>query len=266
MRQFGIAVLGFESQHGVFPAANWTKAGIGNPAGKYVGWKAMILPLVEQGNLRDLYDVKLHWWEGGNLAAGAKPLELFMCPSVGDRLVVTSAIAQPPRPAMTFPEPLAPTDYEAVMGVQTPVNPALYATPATNRSAMFRNSEIKVAHVRDGTSHTIAILECGARPLTHQGRNPEPSIPNNQGQGWVDSEGAFSFDGANGNGTVIGGGAAVAPVAINATNFNEPYSFHRGGANFVHLDGHVEFINENIELATFAAMCTRAGREVIASP
>jgi prepilin-type N-terminal cleavage/methylation domain-containing protein/prepilin-type processing-associated H-X9-DG protein len=263
LRQFGIALLNFESHQKVFPAANWTKAGPGTPAGKYVGWKAVVLPYVEEANLRDLYDVNLHWWDGENVTAGAKWLELFICPSVSDRMVVTSAIAQPPRPAMTFPEPLAPTDYEAIMGVQTPINPPLYATPATNRSAMFRNSAIKVAHVRDGTTHTIAIIECGARPLTYQGRNPVASIPNNQGQGWIDSEGPFSLDGANSDGTVIGGGPAVAPVAINATNFNEPYSFHRGGASFVFLDGHVEFIDEFVALGTFAAMCTRAAREVI---
>jgi len=38
-------------------------------------------------------------------------------------------------------------------------------------------------------------------------------------------------------------------------------SGHQGGANFVFSDGHVEFINESINMAVFRAMGTKAGRE-----
>ena len=53
---------------------------------------------------------------------------------------MTSAVAKPPRPALTFANPLAPTDYEAIMGVQpAAINPhlptALYN--ATNRFSVM---------------------------------------------------------------------------------------------------------------------------------
>jgi hypothetical protein len=49
---------------------------------------------------------------------------------------------------------------------------------------------------------------------------------------------------------------------LNATNLNEPYSFHHGGAHFVFADAHIEFVAETIALEVLAALCTRGGREV----
>jgi prepilin-type processing-associated H-X9-DG protein/prepilin-type N-terminal cleavage/methylation domain-containing protein len=258
MRQAGLAVLGFESLNGVFPASSWTKAGPGNPSGKHVGWRALVLPFIEQTNLHALYDFKINWWEGTNLDAASHPIDVYVCPSVSDRAIVVTAPAHLIRPDMTFPKPLAPTDYEAIMGVQPVVNSALYATAAKNRSVMFRNSSVKVATIRDGTSHTIMVVECGARPLVYRNGSVVANVPNDQGQGWIDNEGSFSLDGSSADGATQPG-----PVAMNATNFNEPYAFHPSGGNFLFADGHVEFLGEDLELATLAAMCTRAGRETL---
>lgn len=266
MRQIGLAVIGFEAQYTVFPASSWTKAGPGNPAGKNVGWRALVLPFVEQMNLRDLYDFRQEWWLDPNVKVATYQIDLHLCPSVPERMTVTSAPEHAPRPAMTFAEPLAPTDYEAIMGVQPIINPILYATNATNRSLMFRNSAVKIASVRDGTSQTIMVVECSARPLRFHGSEPRPDLENDQGQGWIDNEGSFTLDGADANGLHLGKGPNGTPpttVVMNATNYNEPYSFHSGGCNFLYGDGHVSFLNENLDLATFAALCTRNAREVV---
>jgi prepilin-type processing-associated H-X9-DG protein len=127
---------------------------------------------------------------------------------------------------------------------------------------MFRNSSIRMTQITDGASHTILVVECAARPLTFRGRVARPDLVNDQGQGWIDSEGPFSIDGSNEDGSLQGQGPALTPVAINATNENEPYSFHAGGANFLFADSHVRFIAETIPLEVFAGFCTRAGGEV----
>jgi prepilin-type N-terminal cleavage/methylation domain-containing protein/prepilin-type processing-associated H-X9-DG protein len=262
MRQVGIALHNFHSTHKVLPASGWTTVGSGNPRGKFVGWRALVLPYVEEEALRRLYDFNVHWWEGTNPEAGHVPIPLFQCPSVPERRPVTSSPAKSPRPAIDFPRTLAPSDYEVIMGVQPTVNGDLYATAATNRSAMFRNSAIRMTQILDGASHTILITECAARPLTFRQRTPRPDVPNDQGQGWIDSDGPFSLDGSTADGSVQGRGPVLTPVAINATNFNEPYSFHDGGGNFLFADAHVTFIEETIALEVLAAMCTRAAREV----
>jgi prepilin-type processing-associated H-X9-DG protein len=192
------------------------------------------------------------------------PVNTYRCPSVPDRQV-TSAVAKSPRPAMTFPNPLGVTDYEAVMGVQpNSVNPhtgGIYNSG--NRFApMFRNSTVRLTDVGDGTSTTILLVECGGRPLVYRNRTAQPGLSNDQGIGWADSEGPFSFDGAAANGSAEGCGAACVAV-MNAKNDNEPYSFHSTGSNILFTDGHVAFVKESVSLPTFAALCTMNAGEVV---
>ena len=266
LRQIGLGLHAFESSRGVFPASGWTVASPTNPAGKFIGWRAMILPHLEQTALAQAYDLNENWWEGSNLGLGGQRLKIFLCPSVAERAVVTSAVAKLPRPAMIFPQPLGAADYEALMGVQSVVNPILYASPLANRSVLYRNSATRVAEISDGTAQTVVVVECAARPLVFRGRARRPDLANDQGQGWIDSESAFSLDGATSDGALQGQGPLITTRAINATNENEPYSFHSGGASCLFADGHVAFISESIALDVLAALATRAGGETIGAP
>ena len=265
MKQIGIALHNFHDANNVFPASGWTQAGPGNPAGKFVGWRPLTLPYIEQQNLQKLYDFNSNWWEGTNPTAAAVPVKIYQCPSVGERKEVLSAVAKPPRPAMTFANPIAPSDYEAIMGVQPgSINPHLLTAiySADNRwSVMYRNSQTKMTDVIDGTAGTIMVVECGARPLVYRKSSSQSALNNNQGIGWVDSEGPFSFDGASADGSAEGCGLSCA-ASMNKRNDNEPYSFHAGGGHFLFADGHVQFIRDSIDIKTFAALCTRAAGEV----
>jgi hypothetical protein len=265
LKQIGLALEDYHDTRGVFPPSGWTVAAPDNPAGKFVGWRALTLPYIEQAGLTDLYNFDLHWWEGQNLAAAVREVEIYQCPSVPLRRPVLSAVAKPPRPAMTFISPLAPTDYEVIMGVQPSIDPARYATPALSRSAMFRNSTVRMADILDGTSMTLVVVECAARPAVYRAGVLQPALSNDQGQGWIDSEGPFSLDGAGRDGLQQGLGPVLTPAAINATNENEPFSFHPAGAQCVFADAHARLIGRNISLRVFAALVTRAGGEVVAA-
>jgi prepilin-type processing-associated H-X9-DG protein/prepilin-type N-terminal cleavage/methylation domain-containing protein len=264
LKQIGLALHSFHDTHQVFPASGWTVAGPGNPSGKFVGWRALFLPYIEQGSLQRLYDFNKHWWEEPNLTTAGVRVSVFECPSVPERPPVTSAVAKAPRPAITFPVPAAQIDYEAMMGVQRTVNPVLYATLEANRSVMFRNSAVTLFQLPDGASNTIAITELAGRPLVYRNRIAHPELANDQGYGWADSEAPCSLDGADDNGIPFEGVTPAANArAMNATNYNEPYGFHQGGANFVFADGHAQFIRETISLSVMAALVTRAGGEVV---
>ena len=268
MRQLGVALHNFESTHGVFPASGWTMAGPGNSAGKYVGWRPLILPYCEQENLRQLYDFQENWWEGTNPTAAAVPVLLFQCPSTPTRTPVTSAIEHAPRPAMAFANPIAPTDYEAIMGVQpASINPHLgnpIYNDANRYSVMHRNSRNGFNVIRDGSSNTIMIVECAGRPDVYRNGRFNPTISNDQGIGWADSEGPFSLDLANADGSIEGGGPTNNCIfPMNKRNDNEPYSFHPGGANFLYADSHVNFLSETIDLQTMAQLVTRNAGEII---
>jgi len=263
-RQLGLALHMFHDTYKVFPASGWTTAGPGNPQGKFVGWRPLILPFLEQSNVQDLYKFDYHWWEDTNVVTGAIPLQVFVCPSTPTRREVSSAIAKPPRPAMTFSPPLAPTDYEAIMGVQpTSIGSPLYHS-GNRFSVMHRNSRNPMGSVLDGTTNTIMVVECAARPDVYRLRIEETTLANDQGIGWIDSEGSFSLDGASADGTIEG----CKPIngckyPINKRNNNEPFSFHPSGAVVLFTDGRVQLIHDGVELTTMAALCTRAAREVI---
>src|SRR5688572_12053389 len=53
LRQLGLALHSFHDTHRVFPASGWTVAGPGNPAGKSVGWRALVLTHLEQKSLHE---------------------------------------------------------------------------------------------------------------------------------------------------------------------------------------------------------------------
>jgi len=264
MKQLGLALHNFHDTYHAFPASGWTQAGPGNPAGKFVGWRPLILPFIEQDNLQRLYDFNLNWWEGTNAVAAAVPVKAFLCPSTASRKEVLSAVAKPPRPAMTFSNPIAPTDYEACMGVQpSSVDPVLYNSQ--NRFAvMHRNSVNTFASITDGASSSIMVVECAARPTVFRNGRQDSTLNNDQGIGWADSEGPFSFDGANRDGSQEGCTPANGcSFTMNKKNDNEPYSFHSGGGNFLFADGSVRFIRETIDIQTFCALLTRAAGEAV---
>lgn len=265
-RQMGIAVLNFESVRRVFPPSGFTRRVVGNATGKQIGWRPLILPFVEEQNLSDLYDTKLNWWEGTNADAATTMVGLFECPSTTERVPSRTAIAHRGRPALEFDEPIAPSDYEAIMGVQPEaLNPHLKMEKYHQRnrySVMYRDSRVKMRDVRDGTSRTIIIVECAGRPQVFRDGRWQKEVKNDQGIGWADSGGAFSLDGSNSDGSLEGAGPDSGCVfAMNRRNDNEPYSFHTTGCNMVFADGHVEFLSEDIELVTLAALVTKNGAE-----
>ncbi len=263
-KQIGLALHSFHDTHGVFPASGWRVSGPGNPLGKRVGWKALILPHIEQGNLQNSYSFDLHWWEFPNLALAHVRIPTLECPSVPVRMEALTAPSLEIRPVVTFPRPPGPTDYEAIMGVQTIIDPSFY-NAANNRSVLFRNSTTKLTDILDGSTQTVMVVECSGRPLPWFQRVSDTTVSNDQGIGWIDSEGAFSLDGSSMDGRQQGVAPVLVktPFAMNKTNLSEPYSFHTAGSNLLFADGHVAFVSEGIGLLSMAKMCTKSAGEVM---
>lgn len=262
MRQLGLALHMFHDANRSFPASGWNTAGPGNPAGKFVGWRPLILPYLEQANAHKLYNFSMNWWEETNLALAAIPFPMFRCPSTPENFPVLNIIAKNPRPALALTLPLGPTDYEAIQGVQpASIDPAFYNSG--NRFAvMHRNSRTRMADILDGTSNTICVVECSGRPVVYRVRQARRDLNNDQGIGWADSEGPFSLDGVNADGSREGcTPAAGCNMAMNVRNDNEPFSFHFGGIQVLYADGHVDFLSQTIDLKVMAAQCTRAAGE-----
>lgn len=261
LRQMGIALHNHVDARKTFPASGWTIASPQNPSGAYLGWQAAVLVHLEQSQVALGYDRNKHWWTDSNLLIGRIPMSVYLCPSVPLTERPRSLVAKPPRPALVLDSPLGATDYAAIMGVRALIAPQTYLSTEATRSVMFRNSATRFADITDGTSQTVMVVESSARPAVFRQSRLVRDVGNDQGNGWVDSEGGFSFDGSDASGTRLGQGPSISPYAMNRTNQNEPYSFHPGGVYFLYADGHIEFTSDSIALPIAAALITRAASD-----
>jgi prepilin-type N-terminal cleavage/methylation domain-containing protein/prepilin-type processing-associated H-X9-DG protein len=261
LRQVGIALHSHVDARKVFPASGWTIASPQNPSGSYLGWQAAVLVHLEQSQVAIGYDRSSHWWTDRNLLLGRIPISVYQCPSVPLTERPRSLVAKPPRPALVLDSPLGATDYAAIIGIRASIAPQTYVSLEATRSVMFRNSATRFKDITDGVSHTVMVVESSARPAVFRQARLVTNASNDQGNGWVDSEGGFSLDGSDASGTRLGQGPSISPYAMNRTNENEPYSFHSGGAHFLYADGRCEFTDESIDLIIAAGLCTRSARE-----
>ncbi|MFN9549401.1 MAG: DUF1559 domain-containing protein, partial [Pirellulaceae bacterium] len=262
MRQVGLGLLGFEATHRVFPASGWTRASRANPSGAQHGWRASLLPFLDAQSLATPYRADVHWWSPENAAVVSQRVPIFLCPSMPSNPLTRSAIANSVRPAMVFSMPLEAADYEALQGVQ-PKSFPMGKYDASNRFAVLhRNSETRFRDVTDGSSSTIALVEASGRPTVYRLREKQPGFSNDQGIGWADSEGAFSRDGSSRDGLQEGWTAIQGcTCAVNCRNDNEPWSMHPGGCHAIFADGHLQWLDERIDLGVLASMATRAASD-----
>ena len=114
--------------------------------------------------------------------------------------------------------------------------------------ALDKNQFSPILAITDGTSNTIMIAEDAGRPQGYAagGRSISAANGGNPGQaGWADGNGAFSIDGAQPNGAIVG------TCPLNCSNNSEIYSFHTNGANVVFADGSVHFLKDSISTWPF---------------
>ena len=76
------------------------------------------------------------------------------------------------------------------------------------------------------------------------------------GGAWADRDNAYILHGYTGTGLVTPG-----PCAINCTNNNEIYSFHRTGANCMMGDASIQFLSSNTSIRIVARLLTVQGGE-----
>jgi prepilin-type N-terminal cleavage/methylation domain-containing protein/prepilin-type processing-associated H-X9-DG protein len=264
LKQLGIASHNFYTAFDSFPT-NETR-----PAIRY--WGAQLLPYFEQGNLFDAYNHDEHFRVMANSTSVQFPISTFLCPSTPD-----SPQMNPFFPATIPPElrdtvepwPSAASDYAAGAGINSNlwVDPAVLPGPRPNTDGVFQGNSNggrrKIQEIRDGTSNTAMFLESAGRPLMYRGRHPIPNA------GTTAANSVLICGWAEGNVFVAWGynkdGVGKGPCMVNCSNRFAVYAFHPGGAHLGMADGSVRFIKETIDPATFAALMTRAGGEIISA-
>jgi prepilin-type N-terminal cleavage/methylation domain-containing protein/prepilin-type processing-associated H-X9-DG protein len=245
-------------------------------------WQSLILTYMEE---QPLYDQLLflnqpnfppnsnQLWTG----PAQKVVTTFLCPSTV-RVNTAGTGSTPPSPNGTpmrnqafqiadwinkgtwdkqYGEGMAVSDYGGVQGPSKNVINPVTSLPYGYNDGILLNigdqvnlpgihcaQQIFPRMVTDGLSKTFAVAECTGRAFN---------------QNKTEIRGAW----ADGNNVY----AADRPVNSDPYSVawwsDEVFSDHPGGAQVVMADGSVQFLNDTIDVQVLAALCTRAGAEII---
>jgi len=244
LRQWGLALHLHEGTYELFPAGYR----IVSPTGTCF---AQLLPFIEQQTMH--YDREKSWDHPANRQAVQSHLAILVCPSAPSG----------PRFDSSFPDILpAAGDYAPTHGVNAKycriAGWPLYDPPDENGLLIFQ--PLRAADVRDGLSQTITLVEDAGRPeLWRVGRHRAAGIATDAG--WADPSYEIALDGSDY--LTTGPGQELGPCVMNCTNHNEAYSFHTGGCNLLFADGAVRLVSDQIEAKVFAAITTRAAKDIV---
>ena len=256
LRQLGIALHNYHDALGVFPPHQLTSP----PR----NWLTLLLPYFEQNNAHALYRFDAAWNDPLNQPAVNTPIKILLCPSTPGgagrkdqfSASITAAVSD-----YATPNNMPPIAYTA--NGLTP--------PADTQGIINGHVGVRIPQITDGTSSTAFAVEDAGRPIhwLKYGRGPNSTTVGCgnddvaggrvSGSAWADPASGLPVHTFAASGLTCPG-----PCAMNCTNNNEPYAFHRTGINIVFADGSVRFIQQNIKLESFFAMMTKAGGEVVA--
>ena len=271
LHQLGLAVQSYHDAYHVLPAAR-------DPWPSPYSAQAHLLPFVEQANLQNIVNFKQtgpgdQTFSGGNAVAAAMTVNLFLCPSDGS-VGVPGA-------------PYAPSNYVCNVGTGMSGAGVYNGDYVTGDGVFLLNHPVNLNNILDGTAYTACMSEAligdGSAPssLTDVRRQalvlPGSTQTTPQACAAGATGGAFWSGNYNGNSWINGGYWATdynhyltpnAPACdcLNTANnygLKAARSGHPGGVNLLLCDGSARWVGDSIDLATWRALGTRNGGEVV---
>lgn len=247
LKQIGLALHNFHTDRGSFPPGYQDQAVWPDPdQGPGWGWAAFLLDYLEQGAIRSQINYSLNVGDPLNAPPRVLPLKVFLCPS--DRQLGTFTVTDGGANSWV----LAPGSYVACNGndgvddMTTPPHTGVFVRGPTG---------FRIEDITDGTSNTFLVGErCTTMSLaTWTGAVTNALVPS------VRSPGSFSGASA----LVLGHCGPHLPNDNIVTDADAMSSAHIQGVLFLFGDGSVRPVNNSINMATYDALATRAGDEVV---
>jgi hypothetical protein len=288
LKQQGIAIHAFHDAKQKLPSSVRPTAASTVRAGAFV----LLLPYIDHKDFWDMYDLNVTWSHANNLPVSNKRVATFECPSSP-----TQGNKDHNPDGVSAGSPWVPIvavgDYGASLGnhpdlvsfaaglsppipVQASALPTSTAEKPTN-GFLPKNAEIKLSHITDGVSNTIAILESAGRPLVYRGSSPvgqDPAVNRVNAGGWVRPASDILFTGSDITGSSFPGayvnrtnGRDVGAESYGASGYpsvgtegsSQPFAFHSAGFNALLGDGSVRLIRDDINLGIICALISRNG-------
>jgi len=281
MKQLGLAVLNYESANRKFPVAYTPNFTQGPELGTCINYQGngsstasnelkehsihtFLLPYLENQPLYDQLDLDFDWFETkpssqANFPAMQVALPDFICPT-----------------APTRPDRYS-TDYAIMVAMEGLDYYCLLEFSGLTKQTrsleklegLLQDTPTKAQTVTDGLSKTFMFFEMAGRPerylkgeiwnspvYTYDEDDPARfTNPEDFWQwAWFSKDNYGRFDKP-----VTGCGLTT---IVNCMNFEEIYSFHTSGGNYLFGDGSVSFVNEDLDVDTFISLYTRASEDL----
>jgi prepilin-type N-terminal cleavage/methylation domain-containing protein/prepilin-type processing-associated H-X9-DG protein len=262
LKQLALGVHGYHDTYGSMPrlynGPQEPRTGVSFGLDTY-SWQTMILPYIEERNLRELFNYQLRATDAGSQPAINQQLAITTCPSTPRTAVIARGLWIG---RGKFEESLtaATTDYASSEGVLQGrdclagawgelVGGESYWDAPTVRKVSFKNNT-------DGLSKTTLILERAGLPdhYFESGRKVEPHDPpkfrtwGNVGLWAISAESLLNHVQIEDGTPIVGG-----------DNLHGLYSFHPGGAHVTLVDGSVQFAPDSSDTKAMVALITREG-------
>jgi prepilin-type N-terminal cleavage/methylation domain-containing protein/prepilin-type processing-associated H-X9-DG protein len=297
LKQLGLAMQNYEGAIGHLPPAfrnTVSPAWTGLPP-YFFSWSALaeLNPFLEQTNIYNTMDLTQPIYVPPNFNisptnqfAVQQIVKLFLCPS--DK-------AQPV--SVAYGEPvIGPTNYAVCVGTGTTNGGPPFGSPLNSDGMFMAGTGLRITDVTDGSSNTAMMSESLLGDGPENASGPLPAVPNAvqrvyayTGFGTPLSDaacaGASQWNVSNRRGFMWASGemrcgsynhyytpnALIYDCVTNdlttftSMAFRAARSNHTGGVNVLFGDGGVRYINQSISPATWRAMATRTGGDLLGS-
>jgi prepilin-type N-terminal cleavage/methylation domain-containing protein len=242
MKQIGLAISYYQFAKGVYPPSSTDDLYIWDDGGTLPNhsWASLILPYFEEASLHDLINFSISAMDTQNRVAAGKVIPMYRCPSyVGPSHTEDSH----------YPKGIyAIGNYVAISSSDVD---HIYAISVKPEGVIYPKARIKPKEITDGLSKTMFIAESREERM----------------RVWI--------DGRTGGNTALpydfDSGGLNTKVSLNYTPYYNdgdvvcdwgPSSMHVGGAHHLFGDCSVHFLKDDISVATYIGLMTRAGGEV----
>jgi len=278
LKQIGVALQNYHGVFRKFPVGEF------NDDNQNWGWGTAILPYLEQDNIWNLLKADTTNFMifvpggGGNVWNGSAPGYNADSNNTGGIVNGNAGggVAKTIVPVFQCPSDIWPqtntagygkSNYLANMGSDTSGgNWASWTNPsgATMNGVLLQSNNnnntwtVSIPQIIDGTSNTVAVGEVAPNLGANYGVNNTNNIPI-----WAGGNPAFAGQGRQHNYFRVMDINYPLNMQTGANADRCFGSMHTNGANFVFCDGSVRFLTNSIDGATYQAMGTRNGGEVL---
>jgi len=268
LRQGALAILNFESALMRLPTGYAFEAGSDGANQQGFAWGLEMLDYTEQGNLAETINRSVTPFDVSNLAARETQLPFYLCPS------------DPYSPGIfvvrneSTSEQYAASSYVANWGPATGFNESpsdgsddinLDATPDQSSGPFFRNSQVTLGQIADGTSNTICLGERTNGPILDDQGNPIGVPPHEAFEtAWFAAVRDID-EPTDDHGHMVLFDAEFGPNRSRNADTGADRgisSAHAGISIFSLLDGSTHTISDNIDIIVYRNICSINGGEV----